>query len=43
MEFEGDETKRTLNLAKHGIDFADAEIIFSNPIIKRRDSRQDYG
>ena len=28
MDFEWDETKRALNLLKHGLDFADAIVVF---------------
>ncbi len=31
MKFEWDENKRDSNLAKHGLDFADAEVVFSDP------------
>ncbi len=31
MRFEWDENKRISNLDKHGLDFADAEIVFSDP------------
>jgi uncharacterized protein len=29
VEFEWDERKREANLAKHGLDFADAELVFT--------------
>ncbi|AXK81429.1 BrnT family toxin [Pseudolabrys taiwanensis] len=29
--FEWDETKRTANVQKHGIDFADAALVFNDP------------
>ena len=38
-----DETKRRLNLRKHGIDFADAEKIFRGPTFTVEDDREDYG
>ena len=41
--FSWDEKKRTLNLAKHGIDFRDAEIIFDGPLVTVEDMREDYG
>jgi len=42
MEFTWDENKRRRNLEKHGIDFADAELIFSRPLLVKRDIRRDY-
>jgi len=33
MDFEWDNAKRLANIAKHGLDFVDAEIVFSGPII----------
>ena len=41
--FTGDEKKQKLNLAKHGIDFADAAIIFDGPLVTVEDTRDDYG
>lgn len=41
--FEWDEKKRLTNLAKHGIDFRDAETIFDGPLVAVEDARQDYG
>ena len=38
-----DEKKRKLNLAKHGIDFRDAEKIFDGPLVTVEDTREDYG
>ena len=38
-----DEKKRKLNLAKHGIDFADAPAIFKGPLVTVEDTREDYG
>ena len=43
MEFEWDEHKRRANLRKHGIDFADSEVIFSGPTKSILDDRFDYG
>ena len=43
MVFSWDEKKRKLNLAKHGIDFRDAETIFDGPLVTVEDSREDYG
>ena len=43
MNFEWDEAKRAANLAKHGLDFADAaEFEWSNAKVER-DWRFDYG
>ena len=41
--FTWDESKRKLNLAKHGIDFRDAHAIFEGPMVTAEDSRGDYG
>jgi uncharacterized protein len=41
--FAWDETKRRANLRKHGIDFADAEEIFSGFTLSVEDTRQVYG
>ena len=41
--FSWDEKKRTLNLAKHGIDFHDAGVIFDGPLVTVEDTREDYG
>lgn len=41
--FAWDEKKRIANLAKHGIDFRDAERIFAGPLVTVEDARQDYG
>ena len=38
-----DEKKRKFNLAKHGIDFRDAEKIFDGPLVTVEDTRDDYG
>jgi len=38
-----DETKRAANLAKHGLDFADAEAIFDHPVVGMEDDRESYG
>jgi len=43
MEFEWDEQKRQQNIAKHGVDFLDAALIFENPILMAEDKRKDYG
>jgi len=41
--FTWDEKKRKLNLAKHGIDFADAQAIFDGPLVTVEDAREPYG
>lgn len=43
VRFEWDEAKRAANLAKHGIDFADALEMFAAPMFVRSDERKDYG
>jgi len=42
MDFEWDENKNLTNIEKHGIDFNDAKIIFSNPLIVKEDKRDEY-
>jgi uncharacterized protein len=41
--FSWNEKKRRANLAKHGIDFRDAEAIFDGPMVTSEDTRRDYG
>ena len=41
--FVWDERKRLRNLRKHGIDFADAEIIFGGFTLTAEDERGGYG
>ena len=43
MNFTWDETKRRANIAKHGLDFADAEKVFAGPMVLFEDDRTDYG
>jgi uncharacterized DUF497 family protein len=43
MEFEWDETKRALNLAKHALDFADVANFDWGTAKVERDWRFDYG
>ena len=43
MRFTWHEPKRQTNLKKHGIDFADAERVFSGPTFSFEDDREDYG
>jgi uncharacterized DUF497 family protein len=40
-DVEWDECKRSINLAKHGIDFEDAATIWLAPVVNRRSDR--YG
>jgi len=40
--YEWDEAKNRENIAKHGIDFADAHRIFEQPVLARGDDREDY-
>jgi len=43
MKFAWDNTKRRTNLRKHGLDFADAETLFSGITLTTEDRRFDYG
>lgn len=43
MEFEWDDAKRASTLEKHGVDFIDAPLLWSNPMVVARDTRKDYG
>ena len=43
MRFVWDEAKRKSNLAKHGLDFADAHRVFAGIIVEQPDTRFDYG
>ena len=43
MEFEWDESKRTSNIRKHGIDFLDVVTVFDGSIVTVADARLDYG
>jgi uncharacterized DUF497 family protein len=38
-----DESKRRENLSKHGIDLADLEPAFDNPMVSVEDDRENYG
>ena len=40
--YEWDAAKNQSNIAKHGIDFADAPRLFERPMLVRRDRRRDY-
>ena len=37
------ETKRTLNIKNHGLDFAGCDAIWDHFTVRREDIRQDYG
>lgn len=41
--FEWDEQKRAVNLAKHGVDFERAKLIFESPTLEGTDERRGYG
>jgi uncharacterized protein len=43
MGFEWDTDKSASNEAKHGVAFLQAAQIFRGPILKREDTRRDYG
>jgi uncharacterized DUF497 family protein len=43
MDFEWDNQKNKVNIAKHGIDFEFAKEIFSGSWIAKPDNRKDYG
>ena len=38
MIYEWDEAKREANLAKHGLDFADADLVLESPFVLIKDS-----
>jgi len=42
MRYTWDEAKRQINLQKHGLDFVDAEKVFSTPVVLFEDVRDDY-
>lgn len=42
MDFEWDEEKNKANIAKHGISFDEAALIFSGPTVTEIDNRWDY-
>lgn len=43
LNFEWDEDKAASNLAKHGVYFERAILVFDNERIERVDDREDYG
>lgn len=42
MRFEWDEAKNQANREKHGLDFADAHLVFTAPILTFEDVRRSY-
>ena len=43
MKYEWDDAKNRANVAKHGLSFEDAELVFSGPCVTFQDERFDYG
>lgn len=43
MTLEWDDAKNRSNLAKHGLSFEDAELVFAGPCLTFVDERLDYG
>ncbi len=43
MKFEWDPNKNAANLQKHGLDFADAHLVFEHPMLVKLDDREEYG
>lgn len=43
MGYEWNEKKNQINYEKHGLNFQDAELIFSGKTISFMDAREDYG
>ncbi len=43
MDFQWDENKNRGNIAKHGIGFETARLIFNGPTVDQFDNRNDYG
>jgi uncharacterized DUF497 family protein len=43
LRYEWDETKARGNLAKHGLSFEDAPVVFAGPTVTFEDDRVDYG
>ena len=43
MEFTWSETKRSVNLEKHGLDFVDAPLVFEGVTFSFEDDRFSYG
>jgi uncharacterized DUF497 family protein len=43
MKYEWDDAKNRSNLIKHGLDFSDADRVFSGSCLTFPDERSDYG
>ncbi|HZK78319.1 MAG TPA: BrnT family toxin [Gemmatimonadaceae bacterium] len=43
MRFDWNPTKNRSNIRHHGVDFADASLMFERPTWERWDDREDYG
>jgi uncharacterized DUF497 family protein len=43
MGFQWDEAKSAANAAKHGVTFLQAAQVFRGPVLRKRDTRRDYG
>lgn len=43
MKYEWDETKNQKNVAKHGLSFEDADLVFAGPCVTFEDDRFAYG
>lgn len=43
MKLEWDENKRRSNKLKHGLDFFDAHLVFTDEALIEEDQRKDYG
>ena len=43
MRFEWDAAKRSSNIRRRGLDFADAHKVFLRPVLRALDQRTDYG
>lgn len=43
LVFEWDESKRSSNLRKHGLDFAECSAVFKRAILTSVDTRYEYG
>lgn len=43
MILDWDENKNKINISKHGIDFNDIVIAFENPLLIKKDDRENYG
>jgi uncharacterized DUF497 family protein len=43
MIYQWDDVKNRLNIKKHGLNFEDAELVFSGPCVTFEDDRFDYG